>query len=99
MRASERTGRRRGADDAQPREGVGAGSSRLVNGNHPLYAELERKLASLKGSEDAVVFGSGYLTNIGTIPALVGNADLILIDELCHSCLLAGASLSQARTV
>ena len=85
--------------DATRRYGVGAGSSRLVNGNHPLYAELERKLASLKGSEDAVVFGSGYLTNIGAIPALVGNADLILIDELCHSCLLAGASLSQARTV
>src|SRR5690349_6626560 len=77
--------------------GVGAGSSRLVNGNHPLYAQLERKLASLKGSEDAVVFGSGYLTNLGTIPALVGGADLILIDELCHSCLLAGADLSHAR--
>jgi 8-amino-7-oxononanoate synthase len=85
--------------DATRRYGVGAGSSRLVNGNHPLYAELERKLASLKGSEDAIVFGSGYLTNIGAIPALVGSADLILIDELCHSCLLAGAELSGARTV
>jgi 8-amino-7-oxononanoate synthase len=85
--------------DATRRYGVGAGSSRLVNGNHPLYADLERKLAALKGTEDAVVFGSGYLTNIGTIPALVGNADLILIDELCHSCLLAGAELSSARVV
>ena len=83
--------------DATRRFGVGAGSSRLVNGNHPLYAELERKLAALKGTEDAVVFGSGYLTNVGTIPALVGNADLILIDELSHSCLLAGAELSGAR--
>jgi 8-amino-7-oxononanoate synthase len=84
---------------ATRRYGVGAGSSRLVNGNHPLYAELERKLAALKGTEDAVVFGSGYLTNVGTIPALVGNADLILIDELSHSCLLAGAELSGARVV
>jgi 8-amino-7-oxononanoate synthase len=44
---------------ATERYGVGAGSSRLVNGNHPLYADLERKLAALKGSEDAVVFGIG----------------------------------------
>ncbi len=83
--------------EATQRYGAGAGSSRLVNGNHPLYAELEAKLAALKGTEDAVVFGSGYLTNIGVIPALVGRADLILLDELCHSCLLAGAELSRAR--
>ena len=63
--------------DATRRFGVGAGSSRLVNGNHPLYVELERKLAALKGAEDAVVFGSGYLTNVGVIPALVGRSDLI----------------------
>jgi 8-amino-7-oxononanoate synthase len=79
--------------------GAGAGSARLVNGNHPLYAELERKLADLKGAEDAVVFGSGYLTNIGVIPALVGRSDLILLDELSHSCLLAGASLSGSHTL
>ena len=85
--------------DATRRYGVGAGSSRLVNGNHPIYAELERKLAALKGTDDAIVFGSGYLTNVGTIPALVGSADLILVDELCHSCLLAGAELSGARVV
>src|SRR5262245_55945834 len=85
--------------DATRRYGVGAGSSRLVNGNHPLYADLARKLASLKGTEAAIVFGSGYLTNVGVIPSLVGSADLILIDELCHSCLLAGAELSRARVV
>jgi 8-amino-7-oxononanoate synthase len=83
--------------EATHRHGVGAGSARLVNGNHPLYAELEGKLAALKGSEDAVVFGSGYLTNVGTIPALVGRGDLILLDELGHSCLLTGAGLSGAR--
>jgi len=85
--------------DATQRYGAGAGSSRLVNGNHPLYAELERKLASLKGAEDAVVFGSGYLTNLGVIPALVGRTDLILLDEWSHSCLLAGAELSRARVL
>ncbi len=85
--------------EATRRYGAGAGSSRLVNGNHPLYAELERKLAALKGAEDAVVFGSGYLTNLGVVPALVGRTDLILLDELCHSCLLAGADLSHARVL
>jgi 8-amino-7-oxononanoate synthase len=85
--------------EATRRFGAGAGSSRLVNGNHPLYVELERKLAALKGTEDAVVFGSGYLTNIGVIPALVGRTDLILLDELCHSCLLTGARLSGARVL
>jgi 8-amino-7-oxononanoate synthase len=85
--------------EATRRYGAGAGSSRLVNGNHPLYAGLERKLAALKSTEDAVVFGSGYLTNLGVIPALVGRTDLILLDELCHSCLLTGARLSGARVL
>jgi 8-amino-7-oxononanoate synthase len=85
--------------EATRRYGAGAGSARLVNGNHPLYAELEGKLARLKGSEDAVVFGSGYLTNIGVIPALVGRSDLIVLDELSHSCLLAGATLSGSHTI
>ena len=85
--------------EATRRYGAGAGSARLVNGNHPQYAELERKLAALKGTEDAVVFGSGYLTNVGVIPALVGSADLILIDELCHSSLLTGAELARSRVL
>ena len=85
--------------EATRRFGAGAGSSRLVNGNHPLYLELERKLAALKGTEDAIVFGSGYLTNVGVIPALASRADLILLDELSHSCLLSGARLSGARVL
>jgi len=79
--------------------GAGAGASRLVTGNHPLYAALERALASLKGTEDAVVFGSGYLTNIGVIPALVGADDLIVMDEHCHSCLFAGAALARSKVM
>jgi 8-amino-7-oxononanoate synthase len=85
--------------DAARRYGVGAGSSRLVNGNHPLYVELERKLAALKGAEDCVVFGSGYLTNVGVMPALLGRSDLVLLDELCHNSLLTGASLSGASVL
>ncbi len=79
--------------------GAGAGASRLVTGNHPLYAVLESKLAALKRTDAAIVFGSGYLANIGVIPALVGPGDLILADELSHACLIAGARLSGARIV
>ena len=79
--------------------GAGSGASRLVTGNHPLYATLEARLAALKGTEDSIVFGSGYLANIGIVPALVGKGDLILADELAHACLNAGARLSGARTV
>jgi 8-amino-7-oxononanoate synthase len=79
--------------------GAGAGASRLVTGNHPLFAELERRLARLKETDDACVFGSGYLANLGIIPALVGANDLILIDELSHACLFAGARLSRAKVI
>jgi 8-amino-7-oxononanoate synthase len=79
---------------ATKRYGVGAGASRLVTGNHPLYAELEARLARLKGTEAACVFGSGYLANTGVIPALVGPDDLIVVDELSHACIHAGAKLS-----
>jgi len=84
------------AVEATTRYGVGAGASRLVTGNHPLYAELENRLARLKGTQAACVFGSGYLANTGVIPALVGPDDLILVDELSHACIHAGATLSGA---
>jgi 8-amino-7-oxononanoate synthase len=82
---------------ATERYGIGAGASRLVTGNHPLYAELEERLARLKGSEAACVFGSGYLANTGIVPVLVGPDDLIVLDELSHACLHAGAKLSGAK--
>lgn len=77
--------------------GAGAGASRLVTGNHPLYRELEERLAQLKGMKAACVFGSGYLANSGIIPVLAGPEDLILIDALSHACLWAGAKLSHAK--
>jgi 8-amino-7-oxononanoate synthase len=84
---------------ALERYGIGSGASRLVTGNHPLFAELEARLARLKQTEAACVFGSGYLANIGIIPALVGTSDLVLIDELAHACLWAGARLARATVI
>jgi 8-amino-7-oxononanoate synthase len=78
--------------------GAGAGASRLVTGNYPLLNALEARLAQLKHAEAARVFGSGYLTNLGIIPALAGDGDLILIDELAHACIFSGGRLSSATT-
>ena len=88
---------KRAAAEAIDVYGVGAGASRLVTGNHPLYAALENALARLKQTDAACVFGSGYLANIGIIPSLLGAGDLVLVDELAHASGHAGARLSGAR--
>jgi 8-amino-7-oxononanoate synthase len=90
---------KRAAIAAIERYGAGAGSSRLVTGNHPLYAELERRLARIKGTEAAIVFGSGYLANTGIVPALIGTDGLVLVDELAHACLYSGARLSRGTVL
>jgi 8-amino-7-oxononanoate synthase len=87
------------ARNAIAQYGVGAGASRLVTGNYPLYDALESRLARLKGTAAACVFGSGYLANTGIVPALAGSGDLVLIDELAHACLWSGARLSGATVV
>ena len=87
------------AVEAIQRHGVGAGASRLVTGNHPLFRTLETRLARLKQTEAACVFGSGYLANAGIIPALLGREDLVLIDELAHACLWAGARLTRGTVL
>ena len=79
--------------------GAGAGASRLVTGNSVLYEELEDALAEYKATESACVFGSGYLANLGTIPALVGKGDLILADKLVHACMIDAAKLSGATVM
>lgn len=84
------------AQEALARYGAGAGASRLVTGNHPVIGALEARLAAHKGKEAALVFGSGYLANLGIVSALATAKDLVLVDALGHSCLFAGAQLAGA---
>ena len=84
------------AIEATQRFGTGAGAARLISGSLPPHQELESVLAQFKGTEAALTFSSGYLANIGTIPALIGRGGLILADRLCHASLIDGCRLSAA---
>lgn len=77
--------------------GTGAGASHLVNGHHAEHEALERELAEFTGREAALLFGTGYMANLGVISALMGRGDTIVQDKLNHASLLDGAQLSQAR--
>lgn len=79
--------------------GMGAGSSRLLSGGTELFRELEQDLARLKGTEDALVFNSGYALNTGVIPAIAGRGDVIFSDEINHASIIDGCRLSAARKV
>jgi 8-amino-7-oxononanoate synthase len=90
---------REAAADAAMRWGVGAGSSRLVSGTMTVHRRLEERLADFKRSEACVLFGSGYLANIGVIGALAGRGDTIFSDELNHASIIDGCRLSRAEVV
>jgi 8-amino-7-oxononanoate synthase len=90
---------REAAADAAMRWGVGAGSSRLVSGTMTVHRRLEERLADFKHSEACVLFGSGYLANIGVIGALAGRGDTIFSDELNHASIIDGCRLSRAEVV
>jgi 8-amino-7-oxononanoate synthase len=77
--------------------GAGSTSSRYISTNHDLNEQLEESLADLKNTDDAVIFGSGYLAGTSTIAALAQKNDLIIADKLIHSCLIDGAKLSGAK--
>ena len=79
--------------------GTGSTGSRLLSGHRELHCELESAIASLKKTEDALTFSSGYLANLGAITSVVGKRDLILSDEYNHSSLKNGAILSGAAIV
>ena len=79
--------------------GAGAGASRLVTGTLPPHVSLERHLAAFKGAEDAIVFSTGYMANLGTISALVGKGDVVLSDALNHASIIDGCRLSGAEVV
>jgi 8-amino-7-oxononanoate synthase len=76
--------------------GGGSGASRLVCGTHRAHAALEEALAEFKGTAAALTFSSGFAVALGTIPALMGAGDTIILDKLCHASLVDAARLSGA---
>ena len=81
------------------RWGAGSGGSRLTTGTQPPHTELEDHLARFKGTEAAIVFGTGYMANVGTITALVKKGDAILSDELNHASIIDGCRLAGADVI
>ena len=89
---------RRAAAEAALRWGAGAGASRLISGNMEPHRRLEERLAAFKGYEAALLFGSGYLANVGAISALAGRGEVVFSDELNHASIVDGCRLSRAET-
>jgi len=86
------------AAQAALRWGAGAGASRLISGNMEPHRRLERRLAAFKGYEAALLFGSGYLANLGAISALAGPGRVVFSDELNHASIVDGCRLARAET-
>jgi 8-amino-7-oxononanoate synthase len=89
---------RQAAAEAAMRWGVGAGASRLISGNMKLHRRLEERLAEFSGYDAALLFGSGYLANTGTIAALARRGEVVFSDELNHASVVDGCRLSRAET-
>ena len=89
---------RRAAADAALSLGTSSGASRLISGTMSIHTELEERLASFKGTEAALLFGSGYLANTGTIAALAGRGEVVFSDELNHASIIDGCRLAGAET-
>ena len=89
---------REAAAEAAMRWGVGAGASRLVSGNMTVHRRLEEALAEFKGAERCLLFGSGYLANVGVISTLVRDDDVVFSDQLNHASIVDGCRLSRAET-
>jgi 8-amino-7-oxononanoate synthase len=90
---------REAAAQAAMQWGVGAGASRLVSGTMTVHRCLERRLAAWHRSEACVLFGSGYLANLGAIGALAGHGDTVFSDELNHASIIDGCRCSRAEVV
>jgi glycine C-acetyltransferase/8-amino-7-oxononanoate synthase len=89
---------REAAADAAMRWGVGAGASRLVSGTMTIHRRLEERLAAFEGTEAALLFGSGYLANLGVVGALAGPGEVVFSDELNHASIVDGCRLARAET-
>jgi len=85
--------------EALEQYGIGSTASRLMSGTLPIHEELETRLAKEKGYEAALVFGSGYMANAGTIPVLAGRDDIILADKLVHASMIDACKVSGAKLV
>lgn len=85
------------AAEAARSHGCAAGGSRLITGNLDLHEQLESDLAEFAGTEAALAFATGYMANVGVIPALVGRGDVLVSDTLNHASIIDGAKLSKAR--
>jgi 7-keto-8-aminopelargonate synthetase-like enzyme len=85
------------AIQAVERFGAGSSASRLICGSLAPHHELEEALANFKGAEAALSFSTGYATAIGTICALLGKDDVIVLDKLVHACIVDAARLSGAK--
>ncbi len=89
---------REAAAEAAIRWGAGAGASRLISGNMEPHRLLEERLAAFKGYEAALLFGSGYLANVGAISALASRGEVVFSDELNHASIVDGCRLARAET-
>lgn len=85
------------ARDGLDRFGIGAGSSALISGHSGVNDRLEAALAAFVGMPRALHFSTGYMANLGIIPALLGAGGIIFSDRLNHACLVDGARLSRAE--
>jgi 8-amino-7-oxononanoate synthase len=90
---------REAAAEAAMRWGVGAGASRLISGTMTVHRRLEERLAEFAGRRSCLLFGSGYLANLGVIGALAGRGDTVYSDELNHASIVDGCRLSRAEVV
>jgi len=85
------------ARDALEHYGTGLTGSRFLNGTTPLHAELERELADWMGSEEAIVFTTGYQANVGCIATLLDPGDTVICDSGDHASILDAVAMSRAR--
>ena len=90
---------REAAAEAAMRWGVGAGASRLISGTMTVHRRLEERLAEFSSRQACLLFGSGYLANLGVIGAFAGSGDTVFSDELNHASLIDGCRLSRAEVV
>ncbi|TVR23195.1 MAG: pyridoxal phosphate-dependent aminotransferase family protein [Anaerolineaceae bacterium] len=85
------------AEEALRRYGTSVTGSRFLNGTLELHLELDRRLAEFVGKEAAMVFPTGYQTNVGTISALVAKGDYLIIDKEAHACVVDGGMMSRGE--